>query len=298
MRLHSKRFTWKKNRFIWKWKLPTFIVAILAALVAPCAGADNAEDFHQQVSLVSGGSLTVENGRGDVSIEGWDKGEMQVDAHKIFEGDAAERDRWMSETKILVEGDEHHRSVKVEYPNDLFHGWGGWHGRRAVNLTIHVPRQVNAELKTDRGHVTVQRIAGKLDIGSDRCDLDINRLDGELRVRADRGDIKVRESAIRSGIRLSLDRGSADIELQRFAGDSDLQVSRGDISLTLPKNAAFLLDAERTRRSSFHTDFAVLQRGSFGGDNIRGDVNGGGPTLRLRADRGGVSLHSGGSQAQ
>jgi len=86
--------------------------------------------------------------------------------------------------------------------------------------------------------------------------------------------------------------------LQHFAGDSDLQVSRGDITLTLPKNAAFLLDAERTRRSSFRTDFAVLARGSFGGNNIRGDVNGGGPTLRLRADRGGVSLHAGGQQAQ
>ena len=293
MKLHSK------NKFAWKWKLPAFAGAIFAVLVAPWATAESAEDFHQQVSLASGGSLTVENGRGDVSIEGWDKAEMQVDAHKIFEGDGADRDRWMNETKIHVEGDEHHRSVRVEYPSDLFHGWGGWNwGRRAVNLTIHVPRQMNAELKTDRGHVTVQRIAGKLDIGSDRCDVDINRLDGELRVRADRGDVKVRESSIRSGIRLSLDRGSADIELQRFAGDSELQVSRGDISLTLPKNAAFLLDAERSRRSSFHTDFAVLQRGSFGGDSIRGDVNGGGPTLRLRADRGGVSLHAGGTQAQ
>ena len=287
-----------KNRFASTWKLPTFTIAILAVLVAPSAGAENAEDFHQQVSLASGGSLTVENGRGDVSIEGWDKAEMQVDGHKIFEGDAAERARWMNETKIHVEGDEHHRSVRVAYPSDRFHGWGGWNGHRAVNLTIHVPRQVNAELKTDRGHVTVQRIAGKLDIGSDRCDVDVSRLDGELRVHADRGDVKVRDSSIRSGIRLSLDRGSADIELQRFAGDSDLQVSRGDISLTLPKNAAFVLDAERTRRSSFHTDFAVLARGSFGGDTIRGDINGGGPTLRLRADRGGVALHSGGNQAQ
>ena len=286
------------HRFSLRTEIPIFVFAALALAIAPGAVAQTEEDFHQQVSLVSGGSVLVENGRGDVSIEGWEKAEMQVDAHKIFEGDSADRDRWMRETKIHVEGDEHHRSVRVEYPNDLLHSWGGWNGRRAVNLTIHLPRQVNAELKTDRGHVIVQRIAGKLDIGSDRCDVDVSRLDGELHVHADRGDVKVRESAIRSGIRLSLDRGSADIELQHFAGDSDLQVSRGDITLTLPKNAAFLLDAERTRRSSFRTDFAVLARGSFGGNNIRGDVNGGGPTLRLRSDRGGVSLHAGGQQAQ
>jgi len=285
---------YSRDRFAGKHKVA--ILAVLALVAVALADAQSEDNFHQQVSLAPGGSVSVENGRGDVSIEGWDKAELQVDARKIFEGNGADRERWMRETKIRVEGDEHRRIVKVEYPTELFQGWN-W-GHRAVNLTIHVPRQVNTELKTDRGHITVQHIAGKLDINSDRCDVDISRLDGELRVHGDRGDVKVRDSAIRSGIRLSLDRGSADIELQRFAGDSDLQVSRGDISLTLPKNAAFVLDAERTRRSSFRTDFAVLARGSFGGNSIHGEVNGGGSTLRLRADRGGVSVHAGNEQAQ
>lgn len=269
-------------------------VLLLAA--APFAVAQSEEEFHQQLSLISGGSVVVENGRGDVSIEGWDKAEMQIDARKIFDGDGADRERWMRETKIRVEGDDHHRSVKVDYPYDLLHSWGGWNGRRAVNLTIHLPRQINADLKTDRGRVTVQSITGKLDIGSDRGDVDISRMEGELRVHADRGDLKVRDSTIR-GIRVSLDRGSADIALQHLAGDSNLEVSRGDLSVTLPKNASFTLDAERTRRSNFRTDFGVLARGGFGGNSIRGDVNGGGPVLRLRGERGDVWLHTG-SQGQ
>ena len=285
------------HRFLLRTEIPIFVFAALALAITPWAVAQSEEDFHQQVPLVAGGSVFVENGRGDVSIEGWDKAEMGVEARKIFDGDGADRERWMRETKIHVEGDEHHRSVRVEYPNDLLHGWGGWNGRRAVNLTIHVPRQVNAELKTDRGHVTVQRIAGKLDIGSDRCDVDISRLDGELRVHADRGDVKVRDSAIRTGIRVRLDRGSADIALQHLAGDSDLEVSRGDLSVTLPKSASFTLDAERTRRSSFHTDFGVLARGNLSSGSIHGEVNGGGSTLRLRGERGDVSLRAA-SQAQ
>lgn len=274
-----------------------FLAVFVLLFSAPLVVAQSEEEFHQQVSLLSGGSVVVENGRGDVSIEGWDKAEMQVDARKIFDGDGADRERWMRETKIRVEGDEHRRSVKVEYPSDLLRSWGFWSGERSVSLKIHLPRQVNAELKTDRGHVTVQQIAGKLDIGSDRCDVDISRLDGELRVHADRGDVKVRDSAIRGGIRVSLDRGSADIALQRLAGDSNLEVSRGDLSVTLPKNASFTLDAERTRRSSFRTDFGVLAQGSFGGGTIRGEVNGGGPVLRLRGERGEIWLHAG-SQGQ
>lgn len=271
-------------------------VFVLLLTATPIAVAQSEEEFHQQVSLLSGGSVVVENGRGDVSIEGWDKAEMQVDARKIFDGDGAVREHWMRETKVRVEGDEHHRLVKVEYPSDLLHSWGFWSGERSVSLKIHLPRQVDAELKTDRGHVTVQQITGKLDIGSDRGEVDITRLDGELRVHADRGHLKVRDSAIRGGIRVSLDRGSADIALQHLAGDSNLEVSRGDLSVTLPKSASFTVDAERTRRSAFRTDFSVLVRGNFGG-SIRGEVNGGGPVLRLRGERGDVWLHAG-SQPQ
>lgn len=267
--------------------------AALALIVVPCASARQIdEDSRQQASLITGGSAIVENGRGDVWVEGWDKPEILVEAHKIFDGIGDDRERWMRETKVRLEGDEHHRVVKVDYPDELLHGWGLWNGRRAVNLTIHLPRQIAAELKADRGHVTVQQITGKLDIGSDRGAVDVVRLDGELRVHADRGDLKVRDSTIRSGIHVRVDRGSVEIELKRLAGDSDLEVSRGDLSLTLPANAFFRLDAERTRRSNFQTDFSVLARGGFEGGRIQGDVNGGGPTLRLRGDRGTVRLHA------
>jgi hypothetical protein len=256
-----------------------------------CAAAGQVEeDSRLQASLIAGGSVVVENGRGDVWVEGWDQAEIVVEAHKVFEGYSADRDRWMRETKVSLEGDDHRRVVKVEYPSDLFHSWGGWNGRRTVDLRLHLPRQINAELKTSRGRVTVQQIAGKLDLNSDRGDLDISHVDGELRVHCDRGDLKVRDSIIRGGIRVNLDRGSARIELKHLDGDSDLEVSRGDLSLTLPANASFVLDAERNRRSSFHSDFALLARGGFDGNRIHGDVNGGGPTLRLRDDRGSVWL--------
>ena len=273
-------------------KVSAFTILFALTALQQATAEQDQENFHQQVALVPGGSVVVENGRGDVSIEGWDKPEMLVEAHKIFDGSGEDRERWIRETKILVEGDEHRRTVKVEYPTELTHSWFGWSGSRAVNLTIHLPRQVNAELKTDRGKVTLKQITGKLDIGSDRCDVEISDLDGELRIRGDRGDLKVRDSKIRGGIQVHLDRGSADIALRHFAGDSDLEVSRGDLRLTLPANASFNLDAERTRRSSVHTDFGVLTRGNFSSGSISGQVNGGGSTLRLRADRGDVLLRA------
>jgi len=273
--------------------IPLVCMAVAIA-VAPFALAQQSdEDFRQQAPLVAGGSVTIENGRGDVRVEGWDKAEVLVEAHKYFEGDDRDRTEWLRATKVRFEGDEHHRLVKVEYPDSFGWNWN-WNGRRGVNLTLHVPRQVNAELKTDRGHLTLQRLAGKLDVNSDRGDIDITGLDGELRVNADRGNLKVRDSAIRNGIRVSLDRGSIEVDLKHFAGNGDLEISRGDLSITLPGNTALTVDAERNRRTSFRTDFSVLAHGGFDGNHIHGDVNGGGPTLRLRGDRATISLHAAG----
>jgi hypothetical protein len=287
------------SNYHWRWRaddlLFLFATAVLALAFSPSlSAAQNQEDSHQQAALVAGGSVVVENGRGDVSVEGWDKAEISVDAHKFFDGPDADRERWMRETSVRLEGDDHHRVVKVDYPDDLLHGWNWnhWNGRRGVNLTIHLPRQLDAELTTDRGRTTVQEIAGKLEIGSDRGDVGISRFDGELRLRGDRGNVKVQDSKIHNGIHLTLDRGSAEIELRRLDGEGLLEVSRGDLSVTLPGKASFTLDAERTRRSSFRSDFAVLAQGGFDGSRIHGEVNGGGPTLRLRGERGSVSLHA------
>ena len=273
-------------------KLSSLLFFAMALTLAPVVLAQQGdEDFRQQAALAAGGSVTVENGRGDTRIEGWDRNEILVEAHKYYEGDGSERAEWLRETKIRFEGDEHHRLVKVEYPENFF-GWNHWNGRHGVNLTVHLPRRVNAELKNDRGNLNVQQIAGRLEIASDRGNVDVTSLDGELRVNGDRGNLNVRDSVIRNGIRVSLDRGSIDIDLKRLDGDSDLAVSRGNLTLTLPGNSAFTLDAERHRRLSFRTDFSVLARGGFNGSEIRGDVNGGGPTLRLRGDRGSISLQA------
>lgn len=276
-------------------QLRTILIAALLVLtlgIVACAVDQQSsfEDFRQQAPLIAGGSVKIENGRGEVKVEGWDKPEILVEAHKFFEGNDEDRNRWMRETKIDFEGDEHHRVVKVEQPDDhLFRfGWTLWNSDRGVNLTIHLPRQVNTDLKADRGHVSVRQIAGKLDIGNDRGDVDVTELDGELRVRGDRGNLNVRDSAIRNGLRVNLDRGSAEIDLKQFSGDSELEVSRGNLSVRLPEKAAFTLDAERSRRSSFHTDFPVLAQDGFSASHIHGQVNGGGSTLRLRGDRGSI----------
>ena len=275
-------------------RILAFACAMLLLSALPTFAAENQEDSHQQAAMASGGSVSIENGRGDLWLEGTDQSEIVVEAHKIFEGGTdADRERWMRETQVRLEGDEHHRIVRVDYPHEFDFGmhWGSI--RRAVNLTIHIPRQANADLKTDRGKVNVRRIAGKLDLSTDRGDVDVSGCDGELRVHGDRGRLTVSETAIRSGLRVNFDRGDVDIRLTNFAGDSDIDLDRGNLTLRLPAKSVFTLDLDRSRRGTFHTDFSVLEHGSFRSNHLRGDINGGGPVLRIRGDRGNVSLQAG-----
>ena len=238
--------------------------------------------------MASGGSVSIENPVGAVWLEGTDQPGIAVEAHKIFEGGTeAERERWMRETQVRLEGDE------MAGEHDFDFGWHWGNTRRAVELRIHIPRQANADLKTDRGRVDVRRIAGKLDLSTDRGDVDINGCDGELRVHGDRGSLNVTDTAIRSGLRVNFDRGDVHIRLTSFAGDSDIDLDRGNLTLEVPAKSVFSLDLDRSRRSTFHTDFPVLAHGSFGTNRLRGDVNGGGPVLRIRGDRGTVSLQAG-----
>src|ERR1051326_4649348 len=62
------------------------------------------EDFRQQAPLAAGGSISVENGRGDLLFEGSDTTQVSVEAHKYCEVSEFDRERWMRETKIRVEG--------------------------------------------------------------------------------------------------------------------------------------------------------------------------------------------------
>jgi DUF4097 and DUF4098 domain-containing protein YvlB len=74
--------------------------------------------------------------------------------------------------------------------------------------------------------------------------------------------------------------------------DSQLEVSGGDITVTLPRSVAVDLDAES---SGGKVVSAIPVTTTVSGEqkpgNLRGRINGGGPTLSLRASAGDIRLN-------
>jgi hypothetical protein len=271
-----------------------FAVCLIAALAAsiPTAAqqpADSPENFDKHIELRQGGSLLVENDRGTVSVEGWDKPEIYVEVHKYYEG-MGNREEWMRQTEVRIEGGGSQASIKVRRPNNFCIGFCNY--RAGVDLKMHVPHKLELDIRSGRSDISVRSIEGRLHVDSDRSSIYVNGFSGGMHISGDRAKIEVRDAAITSGLRISSSRGPVDLTLKQLAGESRIETDRADIDVSLPGNAAFNLDVEKDRRSGFRSDFPLTMTGNFNSGNVRAAVNGGGPSLYLRADRATIHLRS------
>ncbi len=250
------------------------------------------ERFQRTFPLKSGGLLEVHNDRGGTSLDGWDKNEVQVEVVKRFEGGTTEqRERWLRETTVDFEASADRVAVKVHLPNNFCIGYCDYRAR--VDLTIHAPRQLSVNLNNDRGPVRVADINGDVRLRIDRGVVNVERVTGGLSIHADRTPVHVRELRANQAVDLAVERADLELDNVVLAQGGRLSAGRGSIRARLPENVALTLDVGHDRRSSFHSDFPVTTTGSFGVGALHGSINGGGPVLRLRAERGAIRLERG-----
>src|SRR4051812_3909506 len=191
-------------------KLKRIAAECLAAMMVLAGTAvaqqtDNAQERpEQRAAMASGAGLRVESERGSVTVEGWEKPELWLEVHKYYEGDG-DRDRWMRETQVRLSGDEQHRSVKVEMPNMTCFTYCD--RRYGVDLKLHVPKQLQLELRSDRAELRVSSTEGSIRIDNDRGPVEIESFSGSIRIHSDRSPVHVRDARIQNGIEVITDRG-------------------------------------------------------------------------------------------
>lgn len=152
---------------------------------------------------------------------------------------------------------------------------GGWSfiGSQWVDFDITVPRNADLELKNDAGSITVSGIAGQISCS------------------ADAGSVKVTDSWLYGNSKLKTDAGAIT-----FSGALDSRGSyamssdAGTVTVTLPPNASFRLDA-KTDVGSINSDFPLTIQRDFPGGKARCDVGRPPyPTLKLRTDVGSINI--------
>ncbi len=247
--------------------------------------------FQRTFQLAPNGRLLVDNYKGKISIEGWDRKQVVVDVYKNFEGRDTDRKSWMSETDVRFFNESNRLEVDVKYPDHWYSDWfdNNGHYTGSVELTIHAPRQVNLELRGHKPEMRVSSVQGNIEIKSYKSPIVIESTVGAIRINTYKDTVRLTNIDLRGRLDLRMYKGEALVDLKGMGDGADLETSKGQLVVRLPETEGLSLEVEGGRRVSFHSDFPIATEVNSG-YLVRGTINQGGPRVRLHTQKGSISL--------
>jgi len=286
----------RQNQRVIGWLVVIVGVVALAAMATPrlssqstTGSSDQTERFQKTFSIANGGTLEVDNYKGTIHVTGGETNQVSVDVTKRFEGNDADRKWWMENIQVNFHNDSNRVAVEVKYPSCNF-CWQGHDYNAAVELEIHVPRQTNVKLDSYKPDIKIAGIQGDIRVKSYKSPIELDSTTGAVRIDTYKDSVKLRNVNVRGPLEIKSYKADAEIDARSLGDTVTLENSKGSILLRVPANAGLNVDFEGSRRSSFRSDSPMTsQTGSFN-SSFRGTVNQGGTHVRLRTEKGTVSL--------
>jgi hypothetical protein len=267
-------------------------IVALAGLLAPGQALAQSKEFTQTVALDSGGDLTLRAVKGTVRLTAWDRDEVEVratiEASDWFDPGYARRT--VDATTIDVTGDRRMVSIRSNY-EAVPPRWSWFSVGREIpriHYVINAPAKLNLRLGIDRSDTELAGFDGRHSLTLDRSELLARDLSGTIQLTIDRGG-RSELMAVRGAVELDADRTDVRIDAMRLESTSRVRVDRGDVEVRIPSSQQLRVRADLDRRGSFGSDFP-LGRSGRDYSHVDGEINGGGPELRLRGDRTRIEL--------
>ena len=174
----------------------------------------------------------------------------------------------------------------------------------SIDYEITTPKGTELAAESGSGDIHVADLAGPAKLNTGSGSIDASGLNGRVSLETGSGDIRsamqtstdVKAHTGSGSIRLKnvqgalfAETGSGDLEIQgQPTSDWRLQTGSGSVTLATG-NSRFSLDAQ-TGSGSVHSDPPISTHGSFERHHITGDVNGGGPTVRVETGSGDIRI--------
>jgi len=158
-------------------------------------------------------------------------------------------------------------------------------------------------------NIRLNKVTKSVEFKSARSDITLASVPGDLEISGDslRGtDVGGPMKLVTRSKEIHLEGVTGDVEVENSNGDVEVHPAaklpmgkmlitgkRGDISLVLPANAGFQVDAT-TRKGDITTDFGGLKiDSSSGGSRATGTVGNGAAKLQINADTGDIRINKG-----
>jgi hypothetical protein len=278
-------------RYLTRKSLPLLCGLLLVGAAAQAVTLK--ERFDQTVPLKPGSQVSLNNLNGGVTFEAWDRNEVHIEAEKQVRAGSDEQARkLMSQIKINVVPGPSGLRIDTHMPKREDGGWladlfNGGNVNAGVSYKVHVPRQSALAIVNSNGALQVTGTQGNARLETSNGRITIQEVAGDLALKTSNGHISVVHAE--GTVKAETTNGGIDAELTRYAGhELSFETSNGGVSVRLPRDSRFTVDAE-TSNGSVQSDFS-LDGGRTGKHNLKGAVNGGGPTLYIRTSNGGVHI--------
>lgn len=143
------------------------------------------------------------------------------------------------------------------------------------------------------GSLTIGNVGGDLHARTGGGSIIIGRINGRVTASAAGGSVLIEEAIDANEVRTSGGSVKVYISGQPSAG-FNMRANAGNIDLRLPDSVAISVDASCTA-GRVTTNYDIAAMASALGSSLKGDINGGGPSVVLQAIAGNIHLHKAGS---
>lgn len=246
-------------------------VPVASAPLAPGAAGEETERFEQTYPLNSNGRLSISNVNGSITIEAWDRNEVQLVAVKV--ADNKER---LSEVEIKVDAKPEFIAIETEYGDWKRRTNGerwGERGKLEVNYNLMVPRgAVLNDVETVNGSVTVSNFTNM------------------TRVSAVNGMVKA--TNLRGTASLSTVNGevAADFDQLDKGSKISLETVNGRVNLSIPSDSSATIRAE-SLNGNITNDFSLpVRKGKYVGRDLYGRLGSGDTPIKLESVNGALTI--------
>jgi DUF4097 and DUF4098 domain-containing protein YvlB len=257
-----------------KWML------VVCLLLAGCFSSALADEWSKRFPVSGRPDLRVDANDAAVVLRAWDRPEIEARVTTTH---------WKIPSDIEVI--EHQTGDRVELEVRMTHRLFRFDfGQRSVQVELHVPRELRSDIHTGDGSITVDAVRGETHLQTGDGRIEATALDGALDARTGDGRIRVQGRFDR----LDLRTGDGSIEAEVAAGSKmngewSVRTGDGHVTLRLPESFSARLDVH-TGDGRVQSDLPVTGSGTLRRNELRGNLNAGGPTLTVHTNDGSVRL--------
>jgi len=306
-----------------------FLAATLLASLPLSLQAKIERVVEKTFTVSPGGKLTVQTQGGNIRVTTGTGDRVTVVATQRFKTDSeAEADDYAKNLTLAIEqtGGDVSAISKYDGSRTKWFSWGG--NPVTVNFDVTVPTQYAANVRTSGGNIDIGDLTGDVDAHTSGGNVKVAKIGGAVNIRTSGGNIEVGEAvksldARTSGghIRVWRVAGNAEVDTsggnitvdeaagklnastsggnvsvgftETLAADCSLRTSGGNVAAKVPSGAAFKLDARTSGGSVRVSDVKIdITEGAIGKTKVVGNVNGGGPLLKMSTSGGNVNVAS------